>query len=77
MGVPAHDTRDGVLAEVHRLPVVSVIAKTAGDSEVENDGGGEVMMVNSGEFDGMRPTDAKKAIGEELKVRGRCGRNDG
>ncbi len=77
MGVPAHDTRDGVLAEVQRLPVVSVIAKTAGNGGVDNDSDGEGVMVNSGEFDGLRPSDAKKAIGEELKVGRSCGQNGG
>ncbi len=68
MGVPAHDTRDGVLAEVQRLPVVNVIAKTIGSSSGDSDADGDGTMVNSRQFDGLKPADARKAILEELKV---------
>ncbi len=70
MGVPAHDTRDGVLAESRGLPVVNVIAKTvANGSRVSDaDADDESVMVNSGSFDGLRAKDARKAIGDELKV---------
>jgi leucyl-tRNA synthetase len=68
MGVPAHDTRDGVLAEVQGLPVVNVISKTVEHSSGGSDADADGVMVNSGEFDGLRPLDAKIAIGKELKV---------
>ncbi len=68
MGVPAHDSRDGVLAEVQRLPVVNVIAKTISSSSGDSDADCDGTMVNSRQFDGLKPADARKAILEELKV---------
>ncbi len=71
MGVPAHDTRDGVLAASRGLPVVNVIDKTVENgSRVADADAADVagVMVNSGSFDGLRAKDARKAIGDELKV---------
>jgi leucyl-tRNA synthetase len=70
MGVPAHDTRDAALAEVRGVPSVNVIAKASKDNEGEE--GGEGVLVNSGTFDGMRPSEARKAIASELKVSECC-----
>jgi hypothetical protein len=69
MGVPAHDSRDSILAEVQGLPVLNVIDKTADSGCAETDGNSDGVMLNSGDFNGMRTVDARKAIGEELKVR--------
>ncbi len=64
MGVPAHDTRDAALAEVHGLPVLEVIKNVDNGSEAD----GNEVLINSGVFDGMRTEDAKKHIVKELKV---------
>ena len=74
MGVPAHDARDSVLAELLKLPVVNVIGKRGdggGDADADADADADGVMVNSGVFDGMRPEEARRAIGEQLKVGGR------
>lgn len=70
MGVPAHDARDGVLAESRGLPVVNVITKAAVNGSGNSDGDADVdsVLINSGPFDGLRIKDARKAIGDELKV---------
>jgi leucyl-tRNA synthetase len=70
MGVPAHDARDGVLAESRGLPVVNVITKATASGSGTSDGDADVdsVMVNSGTFDGLRTKDARKAIGDALKV---------
>jgi leucyl-tRNA synthetase len=64
MAVPGHDERDFEFAAVFSLPVIRVVA---GDNENEHTGG---RMVNSGEFDGMRVSEAKRAITDWLAARG-------
>lgn len=60
MAVPAHDERDHDFAKKHGLEIREVIK---GDGEVYT---GEGELVNSGEFDGMRSEDARKAITEHV-----------
>ncbi len=74
MAVPAHDQRDFDFAEKYEIPVKIVIRPE--DKELElplteayTEPG---VMVNSGEFDGMKSTDAKKAISDHLIEKG-CG----
>ena len=52
-----------LLMSVLIIPV-DVYNSSSGGSDADADG----VMVNSGEFDGLRPLDAKIAIGKELKV---------
>jgi len=65
MAVPTHDTRDFDFAKKYNLPMKIVIAPennthTAEElSEAYTDSG---ILVNSGEFNGMKNNDAKKAI---------------
>jgi leucyl-tRNA synthetase len=58
MGVPAHDERDREFAEAFDLPIVEVVTE---------DG----VLVNSGQFDGLPAAEAKHAIVEWLRERGR------
>lgn len=61
MAVPAHDERDFAFAEKFNLPITQVVAgtKTLPIAELG-------ILVNSGEFDGMKSEDAKKAITEKF-----------
>ena len=73
MAVPAHDERDFAFAQAFDLPVRQVIAPADG-SEVEvafvaSDDG--VVLVNSGEFDGLAAADGGRRIVESLETRGR------
>jgi len=56
MAVPAHDERDFEFAKKFNLPIVKVI-----------EGG---LLINSGEFTGLRSAEARKRITEWLKNRG-------
>ncbi|MBV8480956.1 MAG: leucine--tRNA ligase, partial [Actinobacteria bacterium] len=58
MAVPAHDERDAEFAETFDLPFVTVIDP-------------DDKLVNSGQFNGLRADDAKKAIVEWLHEEGR------
>ena len=62
MLVPAHDTRDFEFATKYELPIKRVI-----ESEGELPYLGSGALVNSGEFNGMKTPDAKKAITNYLK----------
>ncbi|HLC49298.1 MAG TPA: leucine--tRNA ligase, partial [Candidatus Andersenbacteria bacterium] len=53
MGVPAHDERDKQFAETYHLPIVSVVE----DDEI---------LVNSGDFTGMKISEAKEKITEKF-----------
>ncbi|MGH7581979.1 MAG: leucine--tRNA ligase [Gemmatimonadales bacterium] len=66
MAVPGHDERDFEFATRFELPIVRVIAEPDGDADapldkayVDNAHG---HVVHSGEFDGMTPPDASRAI---------------
>lgn len=66
MGVPAHDTRDFEFVKKFELPIVEVIrdVKKHDDSpllEAFTDTG---IMINSGEFDGLKSEEGKKKITE-------------
>ena len=63
MAVPTHDTRDFDFAKKYNLPMKIVISK---DGNIENNlteaYTEEGILVNSGEFNGMKNIEAKKAI---------------
>jgi leucyl-tRNA synthetase len=62
MSVPAHDERDFDFAQKYDLPIKYVIAPKSGELKegaAFTDAG---IMQNSGEFDGKKSNDAKKAI---------------
>ena len=56
MAVPAHDTRDFEFATKFNLPIVQVIK--GGELPYTGDG----TLINSGQFDGMQPKEAVRAI---------------
>ena len=78
MAVPTHDERDFDFAKKYNLPMKVVIANTEMQEKIKN--GEEVtldrayiaegVLVNSGQFDGMKNTEAKKAITQYAKDKG-------
>ncbi len=69
MAVPTHDTRDFDFAKKYNLPMKVVIANEEILKQVQNDDfklseayTEEGVLINSGEFNGMKNTEAKKAI---------------
>ena len=69
MAVPAHDARDHAFAKAFGLDIIQVIE--GNDGELPFCGDGE--MMNSGEFNGMPSTEAKRAIIEKLAAK-QCGK---
>lgn len=71
MAVPTHDTRDFAFAKKYNLPMVEVIKPANGETTLPNEAFTEEgVMVNSGEFNGMKNTVAKKAITEFAEKNG-------
>ncbi|MBO6257179.1 leucine--tRNA ligase, partial [bacterium] len=63
MAVPTHDTRDFDFAKKYNLPMKVVIQNPDNPSNCENEAYvDDGILVNSGEFNGMKNTQAKKAI---------------
>ena len=63
MAVPTHDTRDFDFAKKYRLPLKVVIQDPKNPSNCETEAYvDDGILVNSGEFNGMKNTEAKKAI---------------
>ena len=66
MAVPTHDTRDWDFAHKYHLPLKVVIQNPENPSNCENEAyTDEGILINSGEFNGMKNTEAKKAITEK------------
>ena len=63
MAVPTHDTRDFDFAKKYNLPMKVVIQNPQNPSNCENEAYTEEgVLINSNEFNGMKNTEAKKAI---------------
>ncbi|MCQ2743556.1 MAG: leucine--tRNA ligase [bacterium] len=63
MAVPTHDTRDFAFAKKYNLPMKVVIQNSEKPSDCCNEAYTEEgILVNSNEFNGMKNTEAKKAI---------------
>lgn len=63
MAVPTHDTRDFDFAKKYNLPMKVVIQNKENPSDCKEEAYTEEgVLVNSNEFNGMKNTDAKKAI---------------
>ncbi len=63
MAVPTHDTRDFDFAKKYNLPMKVVIQNPDNPSNCENEAYTEEgVLINSNEFNGMKNTEAKKAI---------------
>jgi len=66
MAVPTHDTRDFDFAKKYNLPLKVVISPDGNiDENLQEAYTEEGILVNSGEFNGMKNTEAKKAITEK------------
>ena len=72
MAVPAHDERDFEFAAVHGLQVKQVVFAADG-SEVSLPFTQEGVLRNSGSFDGLSSTDARKTVTEALSSIGAGG----
>ena len=71
MAVPTHDTRDFDFAKKYNLPMKVVIQNPENPSDCSNEAYTEPgIMINSGEFNGMKNEDAKKAITEKAVKEG-------
>ena len=63
MAVPTHDERDFAFAKKYNLPMKVVIENPENPSKCEHEAYTDAgVLVNSGEFNGMKNEDAKKAI---------------
>ncbi|QSZ27730.1 leucine--tRNA ligase [Aceticella autotrophica] len=70
MAVPAHDERDFIFAEKYDLPIRRVI-KGKGDIEDSLPFVEYGILIDSGEFDGMKSEDARIKIVEKLEKEGK------
>ena len=73
MGVPAHDERDFLFAKKYDLPITIVVMPEGKELRVEDMAEASKengIMVNSGQFNGMKNEDAKKAIVDYLAEKG-------
>jgi len=71
MCVPAHDDRDFEFATKFNIPIIQVIAKDGKEIENLTEAYTEPgIMINSGEFNGMKSEDAKRDLPELLAGRG-------
>jgi len=71
MCVPAHDDRDFEFARKFNIPIVQVISKDGAAIENMTEAYTESgVMVNSGEFNGMKSEDAKRDLPKILESRG-------
>ncbi len=72
MAVPTHDTRDFDFAKKYNLPMKVVIAPNSDNyqNELTEAYTEEGILVNSGEFNGMKNTEAKKAITQKAVEEG-------
>ena len=62
MAVPAHDERDFEFAKKYNLPIKWVIKPENGEIDESKAYTGDGVLINSGEFSGMKNSDAKEAI---------------
>lgn len=69
MGVPGHDERDFDFAEKFDLPVYKVIEKPENSDDDSRCYHGEGILVNSGQFDGIKTEDAREQITAWLEER--------
>jgi leucyl-tRNA synthetase len=77
MAVPAHDERDFAFAQRYQLPIRYVVAPASGElpsGEAFVAHSADEVLVDSGEFTGMRAADAIGAITQQLTDTGRGSR---
>lgn len=69
MSVPAHDQRDFEFAKKYNLPI-KVVIEPEERATVEQAYEEEGILINSGQFSGMKSEDAKKAIAKFIEEKG-------
>ena len=73
MCVPAHDDRDFAFAKKFDLPIIPVISEDGKDpGELEEAYTKPGIMINSGDWNGMKSEDAKKELPDKLEKQGIC-----
>ena len=73
MCVPAHDDRDFEFAKKFDLPIIPVISEDGKDpGELEEAYTKPGIMINSGDWNGMKSEDAKKELPDKLEKQGIC-----
>ena len=70
MAVPAHDERDFEFAKKYNLPIKWVIKPENTEINENEAYTGEGILINSGEFSGMKNTEAKEAIIKKFEEMG-------
>ena len=70
MGVPAHDARDFRFAKKFNLDIVQVISQDGKEQELKDAYVEQGLMINSGDFNGLKNEDGKKKIVEHLSKEG-------
>lgn len=70
MCVPAHDDRDFEFAKKFDLPIIQVISKDGKESELTEAYTEPGIMINSGEFNGMKSEDAKAKVPDYMEEKG-------
>ena len=70
MCVPAHDDRDFEFAKKFNLPIIQVISKDGKEEELTEAYTEPGIMINSGEFNGMRSEDAKAKVPDYMEEKG-------
>ena len=71
MGVPAHDERDFAFANKYDLPITRVVKGVSGKDELPFTEDG--ILVNSINYDGLTCEEARKAILQDLAIKGEGG----
>ena len=73
MCVPAHDDRDFAFAKKFDLPIIPVISEDGKDpGELEEAYTKPGIMINSGDWNGMKSEDAKKELPDKLEKQDIC-----
>lgn len=70
MCVPAHDDRDFEFAKKFNLPIIQVISKDGKEHELTEAYTEPGIMINSGEFNGMKSEDAKAKVPDYMEEKG-------
>jgi leucyl-tRNA synthetase len=70
MAVPAHDQRDWEFAEKYNIPIIEVIKGSSSASVDQHAYEGDGVIVNSGQFDGTKSTEAFDIVSQWIEKRG-------
>ncbi len=70
MCVPAHDDRDFEFAKKFNLPIIQVISKDGKEAELTEAYTEPGIMINSGEFNGMKSEEAKAKVPDYMEEKG-------